>query len=215
METLAILTITTGILSLLCLLILHLVSPEFKPGWRMISEYALGKHKWLITSFFLLWGLSSICLSILLWDVVTSPLAKFGILFLLISGIGEIMGGLFDVNHKHHGLAFLLGVPALPVAALILGYHLIKLDGWSNHASAIILSSHATWISLIIMGVAMAVMFAGFKKSGIPMDKNAPPPDKVPEGVIALGGYANRLLVLCYILWLIVIANTYLSSASV
>jgi hypothetical membrane protein len=207
MDTLAILTITTAILSLLCLVVLHFVSPEFKPGWRMISEYALGKHKWLLTSFFLLWGLSSICLSILLWDVVSSPVAKIGILFLLISGIGEIMGGLFDVNHKHHGLAFLLGVPALPVAALILGYHLINLEGWNHHASAIILSSHSTWISLIIMAVAMGIMFAGFKKSGIPMDKNAPPPDKVPDGVIALGGYANRLLVLCYILWLIVIAN--------
>src|SRR5688572_29769801 len=158
MDTLAILTITTAILSLICLLILHFISPEFKPGWRMISEYALGKHKWILTSFFLLWGLSSICLSILLWDVVSSPLAKIGILFLVISGIGEIMGGLFDVNHKHHGLAFLLGVPALPVAALIMGYHLKNLEGWSDHASAIILSSHSTWISLIIMAVAMAVM---------------------------------------------------------
>ena len=121
------------------------------------------------------------------------------------------MGGLFDLNHKHHGLAFLFGVPALPVAALILGYQLIKQEGWNTHASEIILASHATWISLIIMGVAMGVMFSGFKKSGIPMDKNTPPPDKVPEGVIALGGYANRLLVICYIAWLIVVANTYLS----
>ncbi len=48
MDTVALFTITTGILSLLCLQILHVVSPEFKPGWRMISEYALGKHKWLI-----------------------------------------------------------------------------------------------------------------------------------------------------------------------
>ena len=214
MDVTAILTITTGILSLLCLLALHFVSPEFKPAWRMISEYALGKHKWLITSFFLLWGLSSICLSVLLWDVVTSPLAKFGILFLFISGIGEIMGGLFDVNHKHHGLAFLLGVPALPVAALILGYNVIKLEGWTDHASLIIYSSHATWISLIIMAAAMGVMFSGLKKAGIPMSKDAPPLEKMPEGVIAVNGYANRLLVFCYILWLIVIANTYLSSVT-
>lgn len=207
MEAFAILTITTGILSLLCLLLLHFVSPEFKPGWRMISEYALGKHKWLITSFFLLWGLSSICLSILLWDAVTSPLAKVGIVFLFISGIGEIMGGLFDVKHKHHGLAFLLGVPALPVAALMLGYGLIKLEGWDNHSAAVILASHATWISLILMAAAMGIMFSGLKKAGIPMSKDAPPLERMPEGVIAVSGYANRLLVLCYILWLIVMAN--------
>lgn len=211
METVAILTISTGILSLLCLLILHFVSPEFKPAWRMISEYALGKHKWLITSFFLLWGLSSICLSILLWDVVTSPLARVGILFLFISGIGEIMGGLFDVKHKHHGLAFLLGVPALPVAALILGYNLINMEGWSHHSSTILLASHATWISLILMAAAMGVMFSGLRKAGIPMNKDAPPLEKIPDGVIALGGYANRLLVFCYIFWLLVVANTYQS----
>lgn len=207
MEAFAILTISTGILSLLSLLILHFVSPEFKPGWRMISEYALGKHKWLITSFFLLWGLSSLLLSILLWDVASSTPAKIGIVFLIISGIGEIMGGLFDVNHKHHGLAFLLGVPALPVAALILGYSFLNVDGWNHHASSILLSSHATWISLILMAAAMGILFSGLRKAGIPMNKDAPPLEKIPKGVIAVSGYANRLLVLCYILWLIVMAN--------
>ncbi len=57
----------------------------------------------------------------------------------------------------------------------------------------------------------MGIMFAGFKKAGLPMDNNAEPPENVPDGVIALGGYANRLLVLCYELWLIVIAAIYLS----
>jgi hypothetical protein len=42
MEILAVLTIVSGSLSLLCLLALHFVSPEFQPSWRMISEYALG-----------------------------------------------------------------------------------------------------------------------------------------------------------------------------
>ena len=41
---LAILSITTGVASLLSLLALHFASPEFKPGWRMVSEYAMGKY---------------------------------------------------------------------------------------------------------------------------------------------------------------------------
>ncbi len=57
----------------------------------------------------------------------------------------------------------------------------------------------------------MGIMFAGFKKAGLAMDKNAEAPEEVPDGVIALGGYANRLLVLCYVLWLIVTAAIYLS----
>lgn len=210
-EILAVLTIASGTLSMLCLLILHIVSPEYAPSWRMVSEYALGKHKWLITSFFILWGFSSITLSLLLWNVVTGTWARIGVLLLLISAIGEIMGGLFDVKHKWHGHAFMLGVPTLPIAALLISYNLVDISSWVRHASVLLLSAHATWISLAIMAVAMAVMFSGFKKVGITMDQNTELPERVPDGVMALGGYANRLLVLCYIFWLIIIAKIYLS----
>jgi len=205
------LVIASGALSLLSLLALHFVSPEYQPAWRMISEYALGKHKWLITSFFYLWGVSSLFLSLLLWNVVTTGWGQVGVALLFLSAIGEIMGGLFDVQHKWHGLAFGLGVPSLPIAALLIGYNLIGTESWRTFNKTIMISSYATWLSLIMMAVAMGVMFAGFKKAGIVMDQHTPPPEKVPEGVIALGGYANRVLVLCYVGWLILIANVYLS----
>ena len=209
---LAQMTIVTGGLSLLCLLALHVVSPEFQPSWRMISEYALGRHKWLITAFFFLWGTTSLLLSLLLWNAVTTWWGLLGVALLLISACGEILGGLFDVKHKGHGLAFALGVPSLPIAALLIGYDLTGAEGWSSHAGAILLSAHATWISLIVMAVAMGVMFAGFKKAGIAMDQNAEPPERVPDGVVALGGYANRLLIVCYVGWLMVIAGAFLST---
>lgn len=128
LSILAQVTMATGGLSLLCLLALHFASPEFKPSWRMISEYAMGKHKWLITSFFFLWGISSLALSSLLSQLVTSWAGILGVALLFVSAVGEIMGGLFDVKHKHHGLAFLLGVPSLPVAALLIGYHLADIE---------------------------------------------------------------------------------------
>ena len=205
-STVAILAITSGVLSLLCLLALHFASPEFQPSWRMISEYALGKYKVLITAFFLLWGLSSILTGILLWNELTSAWAMIGLVLLFISAVGEIMGGLFDLKHKLHGLAFLLGVPALPIAALLISYHLVNAAGWSDHKSSILFWAHSTWISLVLMGAAMGVMMAGFKKAGLAMEQNGPVPEKVPEGVIALAGYTNRLLVFCYIVWLLVIS---------
>lgn len=210
MNTLAFLATGSSILSLLCLLLLHFVSPEYRPSWRMISEYALGKHKWLITSFFLLWGISSLLVSLLLWSVVTGIWAKLGVILLLISGIGEVMGGLFDVKHKHHGLAFLLGVPSLPVAALLIGYAVAGPDSLSNYKHLILISSHATWVSLALMSLSMGVMFSGLKKAGIEITKNSQPLEYMPEGVIALAGYANRILVVCYELWLILIASTLL-----
>lgn len=207
MNILALLAAGSSILSLLCLLLLHFVSPEFRPSWRMISEYALGKYKWLITCFFLLWGISSLLLSIVLWSVATVTWAKLGVILLFISGIGEIMGGLFDVKHKHHGLAFLLGVPSLPVAALFVGYNSFGID---SPANLILISSHATWVSLVLMSLSMGVMFSGLKKAGIEITKNSQPLEYMPEGVIALAGYANRFLVICYELWLIVMASAML-----
>jgi hypothetical membrane protein len=205
------LSIAGAILSLLCLLILHFVSPEYKPSWRMVSEYALGKHKWLLTAFFVLWSLSTFFLAVLLWDVVSTRWAMFGVLLLLVSAIGEFMGGVFDVKHKLHGLSFLLGIPSLAAAALIISYHLITIDNWSHYRMAILISAHAPWISIVLMAVSMMVMMSGFKKAGLPMGPNAEPPKAVPDGVIALSGYANRILVLCYLYWLILIAKTYLS----
>jgi hypothetical protein len=209
MSALGFLTIATAAVALLALFVLHVVSPEFKPSWRMISEYAMGKHKRLLTTFFFCWGLSSIFLSLLLWNKVTTLWGTAGVILLFISSIGEIMGGLFDVKHKHHGLAFLLGVPTLPAAALLIGYDLIRAPGLAEQAVSIVLSSHAPWVSLVVMAASMAIMFAGFKKAGIPVGPNEEPPETVPPGVIAIAGYANRLLVICYVGWLIIIAGNY------
>lgn len=204
---LAPLALASGVVALICLAALHVVSPEFQPSWRMISEYALGRYKVLITSFFYCWGVSSIFLSVLLWNEATTGWGVLGVVLLFISAIGEIMGGLFNVKHKLHGLAFLLGVPAVPIAALLIGYNLIVQEGWNN---ILLIASHATWLSLVAMAMSMGVMMAGFKKAGIAMDQNTPPPEKVPEGVLAVAGYANRLLVLCYVGWLLVVSIAFL-----
>jgi hypothetical membrane protein len=210
MKILANLSIASGCLSLLCLLILHFVSPEFQPSWRMVSEYATGKNKGFLTAFFILWGACSIFLALLLWNVVGTKWASLGVILLFVSGIGAIMGGLFDINHPKHGLAFALGVPTLPVAALLIGYHLVGLENWSGSKTSILLSTHATWFSVVLMALAMMVMFSGFKNAGVQFGKDAPPIESVPDGVVALGGYANRLLVFCYIFWTILVAKTYL-----
>ena len=212
---LAQLVLVTAGLALLLLLGLHVASPEFDPGWRMISEYALGRHNGLLLAFFLAWGCSSLLLSALLWQEVSSGWGKLGVGFLLLSAVGEFMGGVFNLKHRLHGLAFGLGVPSLPVAALLIGHHLAGRAGWSAHEHTIILASHATWVSVVLMAVAMAVMFAGFRKAGIAMGPDAQAPERVPPGVLALGGYANRVLVLCSVGWLMLMAWVFLSTRQI
>ena len=211
METIAFLTIVCGVISLLCLISLHFVSPEFEPGWRMVSEYAYGKHKWMLTLFFLLWGLCSILAAVLLCNIVTTLWAMFGTILVFITGIGAVFGGLFDVKHKLHGLAFGLGVPFLPVGALLVSYHLVNIEAWSGYQTLILFSAHTIWISLLLMAVSMILLFSGFKKAGVPVGPNIDPPKFLPAGAIGINGYMNRLLVGCYILWPVAIAGIYLS----
>jgi hypothetical protein len=211
MITLAKLIIASSALSLLCLLVLHFISPEYKPSWRMISEYALGKHKNLLTAFFLLGSISSLLLPFLLWNETTSVWAKIGLVLIFISGVGGLMGGLFDVKHPLHGAAFALGVPTLPVGALLVSYHLIKVGAWGRYSPGILFSAHSIWISIVLMAIAMIVMINGFKQAGVPFGKDATPPESVPAGVIALAGYFNRLVILCCAAWVIFVATAYLS----
>jgi hypothetical protein len=206
------LSITSGVISILSLLILHFVSPEFAPGWRMVSEYALGNHRWLLTLFFVFWGCSSLFLTFLLWNTVSTKWAKLGVILIFISFIGQEMGGLFDLKHKLHGFAFLLGIPSLPIAALLISYHIIKKENWKKYRSPILFSAHFAWISLVLMAVSMVLMISGFQKAGIPIGEGIEPPKSVPDGVIALNGYANRILIFAYIYWLILIAKTYLKT---
>jgi hypothetical protein len=104
LSTIVTLSIVSGFLSLLCLVALHLISPEYSPAWRMVSEYTLGKHKWLLTLFFTFWGISSILTAGLLWPIVTTPWVVFGVILVFISGVGAVLGGWFDVKHKLHSL---------------------------------------------------------------------------------------------------------------
>ena len=214
MKTITILansTITFGIISILCLIILHFVSSEIKPNFRMVSEYALGNHKWLITLFFISWGLCSITSAFMLWNIVITGWVKFGALLVFITGIGAIMGGLFDVQHKLHGLSFGIGVPFLPIGALIITYHLLKNVEWQNNSTLLLLSSHSIWISLIFMAGSMLLLFSGLKSAGVVYGPDLPPLAELPKGVIGINGWANRLLVLCYLGYPILIAKIMLN----
>ncbi len=204
-------TIFFGVISILCLLALHFVDTAFKPSFRMVSEYALGNHKWLLTIFFFCWGLCSISSGLMLWNVVTSAWAKFGVFLLFVTGIGAIMGGLFDIQHKLHGLAFGIGIPFLPIGSLLISYHLIKKSGWQNHSTSLLISSHSIWVSLLFMAFSMFLLFSTLKATGIEYGPDSPPLSELPKEVIGINGWANRLLVLCYIAYPVLTAKLLLT----
>lgn len=206
-ELFSIVAMIAGVGAVICMILLHILSPEFSPSWRMISEYAYGKNKGLLTSFFMLWGISTISSALFIFQITPGFWASFGAILVIISGLGAIMGGLFDIRHKLHGLSFMLGVPTLPAGALLVSYQLKNIPPFTDIISTRIWAAHSTWLSVILMGILMVSMMQSFKKAGVEMGPDQEPPKNLPPGVKAYAGYANRLLVFCYILWSVLIVQ--------
>src|SRR5581483_10138094 len=87
----ALLAIAAAAATLLLLASLHVLSPEFDPSFRMVSEYALGHYGWALSLMFLVWGISAWALAGALWPQVKTRAGKVGLCFLVIAGIGEAM----------------------------------------------------------------------------------------------------------------------------
>jgi hypothetical protein len=204
------LAMVAATISIAALLGLHVLSTEFEPSWRMVSEYANGRFEWVLFVFFVFWGLSSWCLASVLWSYVSSRAAKAGVLFLFISGLGEILAAFFNVNHPLHGLSGTLGIPTFIIAALLISYHLKTRPEWKDKKNALLFSAHATWISVALLVVTMIVMINGFKQAGIELGPGQQPPPSVPEGVVAVVGYVNRILIAVYIGWLLFVSSALL-----
>lgn len=177
------LAIGATLVSALALVALHFLSPQFQPSWRMVSEYANGNHRWVLTLVFLGWALGSFALAFALQPTCKGWVGAAGLAFLVLAGIGEAMGGLFDVNHRLHGAAFAIGVPALPIAAILVTLAMRR-SGLDIPFWAALLPI----LSVIVMAVSMMALFTSLKAAGIAMSSESQPLPALPEGVSAWNG---------------------------
>lgn len=187
------------------LVALHLLSPQFHPSWRMVSEYANGSHGWVLAVVFLTWALGSFALAFALYPYVSGWIGVMGLVFLLLAGVGEAMGGVFDINHRLHGAAFGIGVPALPIAAILLTLSMrrsgLDMPAWSAALPI---------LSVVVMALSMMMLFSALKSAGITMSAGSQPLPALPDGVSGWNGWANRLLFVVYYLWVILAARAVL-----
>ena len=168
----------------------------------MISRYALGPYGWVMALGFASWAAASALLFLALAPRASSSLDRAGQILLLAASVGLAVAARFPMDPvgtprrdmsfsgRMHGIAFLVGVPALVLAASILSLSL-ALHG--SHAAAIplLLLTAAIWLSLVAM-IAIGVMVR---------------PDHGPNPQVPwLFGWVNRLLIVFYSLWLMVVA---------
>jgi hypothetical protein len=153
----------------LIIVALHAIKPEFDPSWRFISEYAIGRHGWIMTFAFLIWATSCAALALALRREVRSGPGKAGVAVLLIVAAALVLAGLFaqdPVTAKPdeltrsgtlHAMASMVGIPGIPIAAMLISASLWRTNpAWAPHRSAIMWPAHATWISLALMAAYLA-----------------------------------------------------------
>jgi len=187
----------------LIIVALHVIKPEFEPSWRFISEYAIGRHGWLMKLAFLIWAASCAALALALRRELPTSLGKAGIAVLLIVGVSLVVAGLFpqdpvtatpdqaSTSGKLHAIASMIGIPGLPVAAMLISSRLWRTNlAWAPHRAALMWPAHATWISLALM--AAYLMWAVPRAGGFN-----------PE---VWAGWLNRLVVATYLAWQSIVA---------
>ena len=121
-----------------------------------------------------------------------------------------MMAAFFDINHRLHGPAAMIGVPSLPIAAVLLT---IALRRSGELVAPPAWSMHVTWISFVLMGVAMMLFMRSLSQAGIDLSAQAAPLTVLPAGVTPVVGWANRLLVAAYMLWVVLTALPILRDA--
>jgi hypothetical membrane protein len=187
------------------LLSLHVLSPEFSPAWRMISEYANGRYSWVLSAMFTAYGVSMLALAFAIRSQLTTKQGRVGLVLLTLSGIGAASASIFDVNQEAlHEVSGLLGYFGLPVPAMLISSAMCRLQPWSAAKKHLLLAANLTWVSIVVWIASFAVMIATFMLAlgGLP----SAPPDNLPAGVIALVGWTNRLAVLSAWAWVVIVA---------
>jgi hypothetical protein len=175
--------------ALVALVCLHILSPEFDPSRRVVSEYALGSYGWVLSLMFLAWALGSWTLVLAIHSQVRTLGGKIGLVFLLTAGAGEALAAAFDVAWPGlHGLAGLLGVPSLPIAAMLISVSLGRTPAWAPAKRWLLWAANLTWMSLALMAAAMLTLTGGIGGVQVPI------------------GWPNRLLVAIYALWVMSVA---------
>ncbi len=192
--------------TLLLLASLHVLSPEFDPAWRMVSEYALGRYGWVLSLLFLAWGVSSWALAVALWSQVSTRAGKVGVCLLVVAGLGEALASVFDITHDTgHSIAGVLGVGGFPIAAVVLSVSLGRVPAWRGAKRPLLWLAHLSWISVVLLGATLMLMTVQFAQAyGGQLPQQAPA--HLPAGVLGLDGWADRLFVVSACVWVLLAA---------
>lgn len=147
------------------ILALHLLRTDLDPGYRYLSEYAVGPYGALMTSTFFVLSAGSLALAIGLWRSVSSKLRFLpGLLFWLVWACGVCLAGVFTSDlqgapHTRIGqIHDRMGMIAFPGASVAMALILVPLR-WEEKWSSM-------WRGAILLAVVAIVSFLALDNFG-------------------------------------------------
>jgi hypothetical protein len=148
----ALVALVAGGITASLIVILHVVEPEYDPSWRMISEYSLGRHGWLMRIAFTTMAISSAAICVALW-----PFAGAWSIGLVLVGAGALGAAFVDADpittaradatsvgraHSALGIILLIG---FPLAATFAAIGAADAFGWTLAIASVVPWAALTW----------------------------------------------------------------------
>jgi hypothetical protein len=202
-KTLSCTAFFSAAISLTLIALLHALEPQYDPSWRFVSEYAAGPYGWLMQIAFLAMAGSFAALAFALRQEVSTRSGRAGLIALCVSAVGCGIAALFSMDPiaplpvqqtlsgSLHGLGSMIGIPALPVGAMLVTYCVTRGEHWQSSRTRLRLLANLTWMSLVAMFVLLSAwLSANGGQFG-------------PEVPI---GWINRIVILAYLGWTIMMA---------
>lgn len=183
------------------LILLHIIKSDVNPTWNFISEYQLGEFGWLMRLAFFSLAVSCFTLFMTIKKHIKSFIGKIGILLMLLSGIGFVIGGMFNpdplttieseltTSGNLHQMGAMLD--NIPIAAILILFSLISWSkSYKREKRLLIIGTIIPIIGSVIFIISMALLF---------------PEDGIFGPNVKLG-WPNRIMILSHSIWLILIS---------
>ena len=199
--------IVLAALFLTILFLLHFLKRELDPAWRMISEYEIGRFGWLMRLAFFAWGASVAALLTAVWPYLQPISGTISRGWLALIGLALFGAGIFKTNpitddtpswvNTLHALCGAVVILTFPVAATLAVRSLLHNRLWLASQNLLIAGTAVVWL-------AMVAFFASIMISR----RMNPSAGRVGPHIYL--GWPNRLMVVAYAAWIILIAATAL-----
>ncbi len=181
---------------------LHFLKPELDPSWHFISEYAVGRHGWMMMLAFLFLAVGYISLFVAIRSHLRGITGRIGLGLLLVSALGLTIAAIFTTDPitvsedamttegMVHNLIGTLGI-AMPFAAALVGWKLARNPAWSSAKRPILWATGLALVAFLVSFVSLGVMAS---QSGGEF------------GPDVLVGWPNKIEMLSYCVWLMTVA---------